>query len=51
MVEKIKSKISTAEKLGFAIFSTAMNVIYNMRSLYYMMFLTNILELSADKFC
>ena len=49
MTEKIKSKITTAEKLGFAIFSTAMNVIYNMRSLYYMMFLTNILELSADE--
>ena len=49
MSEKIKSKITTAEKLGFAIFSTAMNVIYNMRSLYYMMFLTNILELSADE--
>ena len=49
MSEKIKSKITTAEKLGFAIFSTAMNVIYNMRSLYYMMFLTNILELSANE--
>ena len=49
MVEKIESKISTAEKLGFAIFSTAMNVIYNMRSLYYMMFLTNILELNASE--
>lgn len=49
MVEKIKSKITTSEKLGFAVFSTAMNVIYNMRSLYYMMFLTNILELSASE--
>ena len=49
MVEKIKSKITTAEKLGFAIFSTAMNIIYNMRSLYYMMFLTNILELNASE--
>ena len=49
MSEKIKSKITLAEKLGFSIFSTAMNVIYNMRSLYYMMFLTNILELDASE--
>ena len=40
-------RIKLSEKFGFSLFSTAMNVIYNMRSLYYMMFLTNILELSA----
>lgn len=49
MSEEQTPKLRMPEKLGFAGFSTAMNIIYNMRSTYYMMFLTNILELSANE--
>ena len=49
MSEQVIPRIKLSEKLGFTLFSTAMNVIYNMRSLYYMMFLTNILELSPSE--
>lgn len=49
MSTKAIPRIKLSEKLGFTLFSTAMNIIYNMRSLYYMMFLTNILELSATE--
>lgn len=49
MSEREIPRIKLNEKLGFTLFSTAMNVIYNMRSLYYMMFLTNILELTPGE--
>ena len=49
MSEKQIPRLKLPEKIGFAGFSTAMNIIYNMRSSYYMMFLTNILELTPNE--
>lgn len=48
MSEKIE-KLKMPEKLGFSALSAAMNIIYNMRSTYYMIFLTNVLELTAQE--
>ncbi len=46
---ELTPKIKISEKLGFLTFSTAINISFNMRSTYYMLFLTNILELSASE--
>jgi len=37
--------LSVKEKLGFTTFSTALNVSYNLKSLYYLIFLTNVLKI------
>ena len=37
-------RIGTAEKLGFCTFSTASNVVYQFKSIYYLFFLTNVLK-------
>lgn len=39
-------RISLAEKLGFCGFSTASNVVYQFKSLYYLFFLTNVLKVN-----
>lgn len=40
-------RIKMKEKLGFGAFSTASNVVYQFRSLYYLFFLTNVLMLDV----
>ena len=47
--EELTPKVKLSEKLGFLSFSTAINISFNMRSTYYMLFLTNILELTASE--
>ncbi len=42
---KEKSMISFKEKLGFLTFSTSNNIIFNFKSLYYLIFLTNVLKI------
>ena len=39
-----KSMITMKEKLGFMSFSTATNIVFNFKSLYYLIFLTNVLK-------
>ena len=39
-----KEKVKLSEKLGFAIFSTSTNIIFNFKSAYYLLFLTNVLN-------
>lgn len=46
---ELTPKVKLSEKFGFLTFSTAINISFNMRSTYYMLFLTNILELSASE--
>ncbi|MDO5440411.1 MAG: MFS transporter [Erysipelotrichaceae bacterium] len=44
MSEAIKNaKIKLSEKLGFMFFSTSTNIIFNFKSAYYLLFLTNVL--------
>ena len=45
MAEKKKSMITLAEKLGFMTFSTSTNIVFNFKSLYYLIFLTNVLKI------
>ena len=40
-----KSMISLSEKFGFLAFSTSSNIIFNFKSLYYLIFLTNVLKI------
>lgn len=40
-----KGKVGLLEKLGFMGFSTSTNIVYNFRSLYYLIFLTNVLKI------
>lgn len=40
-----KGNVGFLEKLGFAGFSTASNIVYNFKSLYYLIFLTNVLKI------
>ena len=40
-------KVGTGEKLGFFAFSTASNVVYQFKSLYYLFFLTNVLKIGV----
>ncbi len=39
--------LRTSEKLGFLTFSTASNVVYQFKSLYYLFFLTNVLKIDV----
>ena len=39
-------KVGTLEKLGFATFSTASNVVFNFKDLFYLFFLTNVMGIS-----
>lgn len=39
--------IKAAEKLGFGTFSTASNVVYQFKSLYYLLFLTNVIGINV----
>lgn len=41
-------KIRIGEKLGFGAFSTASNVVYQFRSIYYLFFLTNVLFIDVN---
>jgi len=36
-------KVGMLEKLGFATFSTASNVVFNFKDLFYLFFLTNVM--------
>lgn len=40
-------KLSFGEKLGFGAFSTASNIVYQFKSLYYLFFLTNVLKIDV----
>ena len=40
----IKEKVKLSEKLGFMFFSTSTNIIFNFKSAYYLLFLTNVLS-------
>ena len=40
-------RIRLSEKLGFCTFSTASNVVYQFKSLYYLFFLTNVLKVDV----
>lgn len=40
-------RVGAAEKLGFCTFSTASNVVYQFKSIYYLFFLTNVLKLDV----
>lgn len=40
----VKEKVKLSEKLGFMIFSTSTNIIFNFKSAYYLLFLTNVLS-------
>ena len=40
-----KTMISFKEKLGFLTFSTSSNIVFNFKSLYYLIFLTNVLKI------
>ena len=40
MEEKV---VKTSEKFGFLAFSTSTNIVFNFKSLYYLIFLTNVL--------
>lgn len=40
-------KTSFAEKFGFGAFSTASNIVYQFKSLYYLFFLTNVLKINV----
>ena len=39
-------KVGGLEKLGFATFSTASNVVFNFKDLFYLFFLTNVMGIS-----
>ena len=39
-------KVGVLEKLGFATFSTASNVVFNFKDLFYLFFLTNVMGIS-----
>ena len=41
-----KTMISFREKLGFCAFSTSSNIVFNFKSLYYLIFLTNVLKIN-----
>ena len=41
-------KIGWAEKLGFGTFSTASNVVFNFKDLFYLFFLTNVMGIRID---
>ena len=45
MSDKNTSVVKLPEKLGFAAFSMGANIAYNFKSLYYMIFLTNVLKI------
>ena len=47
MKEKQTSMISLKEKLGFTTFSTSTNIIFNFKSIYYLIFLTNVLGIDV----
>ena len=42
---KQKSMISFSEKFGFLAFSTSSNIVFNFKSIYYLIFLTNVLKI------
>lgn len=42
---KAKDKVRLPEKLGFTFFSTSTNIIFNFKSAYYLLFLTNVLNI------
>lgn len=44
-VQEITERIKLPEKMGFAIFSTSTNIIFNFKSAYYLLFLTNVLNI------
>ena len=41
-------RIGMLEKLGFGTFSTASNVVFNFKDLFYLFFLTNVMGLRID---
>ena len=41
-------KIGLAEKLGFGTFSTASNVVFNFKDLFYLFFLTNVMGIKIE---
>lgn len=41
-------KIGFAEKLGFGTFSTASNVVFNFKDLFYLFFLTNVMGIKIE---
>lgn len=48
MTERTQNeKIRIGEKLGFMTFSTSQNIVYNFKSLYYLIFLTNVLKIDV----
>ena len=44
-VQEVTERIKLTEKMGFAIFSTSTNIIFNFKSAYYLLFLTNVLNI------
>ncbi len=42
---KDNSKVGFLEKIGFTCYSTSANIVYNFKSLYYLIFLTNVLQI------
>lgn len=48
-MKKSGDRVTLLEKLGFGAFSTASNVVYQFKSLYYLFFLTNVLKIDVLK--
>ncbi|MBR2780062.1 MAG: MFS transporter [Eubacteriaceae bacterium] len=42
-----ETQVRLPEKLGFMAFSTSQNIVYNFKSLYYLIFLTNVLKIDV----
>ena len=45
MKKKRETMLMPGERLGFMTFSTSTNIVFNFKSLYYLLFLTNVLEI------
>ncbi len=46
--EKTQHRVGFAEKLGFCTFSTASNVVFNFKDLFYLFFLTNVMGIRIE---
>ena len=42
---EVQERVKLPEKMGFAVFSTSTNIIFNFKSAYYLLFLTNVLNI------
>ena len=44
-MKKDKGVVKLPEKLGYMAYSTSANIVFNFKSLYYLIFLTNVLQI------